>query len=141
MISYRLPDSAERLIEYLDAHRALPFVWGQTDCAALAIGALSAAFPGLAAELPAVTWGTEAAARVVAGHLEVPACLVPIALSDAVSGDVLRGWWRDGGLPSWWVVAGSQCVSSWPDAGVRAISRGILFGAAGELELAAYRVP
>lgn len=38
----RLPDWPERLAEYLDGRRDVPFAWGKNDCATFAAGAVEA---------------------------------------------------------------------------------------------------
>ena len=58
----RLPDWPERLSAYVEACRAMPFVWGEHDCVLFAAGAVEAV-TGVRPALP--VWRSQEEARVM----------------------------------------------------------------------------
>ena len=88
----RSDDWPERLFEYMDARRGLPFAWGDNDCASFACGAVYA-MTGERLEIPAAD-SAEAYARLLRDQGPLQAMVEallgdPIAPAYAQRGDVV----------------------------------------------------
>lgn len=113
-------DYEDRLAKYASGLVSKPFVWGQTDCVALAARAVDCIY-GTNWFANVVTWESESEAREACARMSVEQYLeaqgaTQVDTQAAVTGDILVGVHDD--LWTVYVVTGTHVLSSMPDRGV-----------------------